>query len=318
MKALYLENNSLTVRNDYPDPDLQPGDALLRVNLAGICSTDLELVKGYGVGFTGVLGHEFVGEVIAAADAHWIGQRVVSSINIGCGKCYWCLGNVPEHCEWRQTIGIHDRDGAFADYIAVPIANLHPVPDKVPDEAAVFTEPLAAALRIREQVVVRPSAKTAVIGPGRLGMLVGLVMALSGSDVTMLGRQTSSLRLPEKMGLKTGLSADFPENSFDLIVEVTGNQAGFAEGLRLIRPLGTIILKSTFHGHSNLNMTKIVVDEISVIGSRCGPFAPALRLLAHKQIDVHSLIDKVYSLSKGMDAIDYAANPGIRKVLLKP
>ncbi len=215
-------------------------------------------------------------------------------------------------------LGIHNRDGVFAEYVAVPQVNLLPVPDDVPDEAAVFTEPLAAALRIREQVKVRPTAKTAVVGPGRLGLLIGQVLALAGTEVTMLGRREASLELPARLGLPTALVDSLPDDSFDFVVEATGNDAGLAHSLRLVRPLGALILKSTFAGRSRIDLTKLVVGEINVVGSRCGPFAPALRLLARRDVAVQPLIDGEYPLSEGMAAFAHAAQPGVRKILLRP
>jgi threonine dehydrogenase-like Zn-dependent dehydrogenase len=321
MNAICLEDGQLIIRSDYPKPELNPGQARLAISVAGICSTDLEIVKGYVPGFQGVLGHEFVAVVEAVADpvhADWVGRRVVGGINIGCGECPTCLSDGPEHCPQRHTLGIHNWDGVFADFAVLPVTNLLPVPDNVPDEAAVFTEPLAAALRIRDQVRVRPSARTAVIGPGRLGLLVGLVLALDGTEVIMLGRRESSLALPAKLGLPTGLAEVFDDSSFDFVVEVTGNEAGFAQALRLVRPLGTLVLKSTFAGKANINLTKLVVDEITTIGSRCGPFAPALRLLAQDAIPVQALIDGQYPLSQGLAAFEHAAQSGIRKILLRP
>jgi threonine dehydrogenase-like Zn-dependent dehydrogenase len=318
MQALYLHAGQLEYRPDYPTPTPGAGEALVRVRLAGICSTDLEMVKGYIPNFAGVLGHEFVGEVVEAAESGWHGRRVVASINIGCGVCAVCLGQGPEHCPNRQTLGIHQRDGIFAEYVALPLANLLEVPANVPDEAAVFTEPLAAALRIREQIRLRPSARTAVIGPGRLGLLLGQVLALDGTAVIMLGRSPQSLELPAQLGLQTAGAHDLPDDSFDLVVEATGNEAGFTQALRLVRPLGTIILKSTFAARSQLDLTKIVVSEISVIGSRCGPFAPALRLLAANAINTHALIAAEFPLAEGLAALEYAAQPGVRKVLLRP
>lgn len=319
MKCLYLEDGKVRLRHDYPQPAPAPDEALIRVRLAGICATDLELVKGYAGGFTGILGHEFVGEVVDAPQAaHLIGRRVVSSINIGCGDCAACrLGNV-EHCARRVVPGIHQRDGVFAEYVALPLSNLFVVPDEIPDEAAVFTEPLAAAVRIREQVHARPTQQTAVVGPGRLGMLVGQVLNLAGTGVTMLGRSAGSLRFPASLGLQTALAADAPARSFDLVVEATGNEAGFSQALRLIRPLGTLVLKSTFHGVPAIDLTSLVVNEITVIGSRCGPFAPALRLLAQRQVAVQPMIDAEYALQEGADALAHAARRGVRKVLLRP
>jgi threonine dehydrogenase-like Zn-dependent dehydrogenase len=321
MNAICLEDGQLVVRSDYPKPQLQPGQARLAVTMAGICATDLEIVKGYAPGFRGVLGHEFVAVVDAVgspADAEWIGRRVVGSINIGCGVCEICQCDGPEHCPQRRVPGIHNWDGVFADYAVMPVANLFSVPDNIPDEMAVFTEPLAAAVRIREQAAVRPSARTAVVGPGRLGLLVGLVLALDGSDVTMLGRREESLELPARLGLPTGLVDSFEDNSFDYVVEVTGNDGGLAQALRLVRPLGTLILKSTFAGKSNIDLTKLIVAEITVFGSRCGPFAPALRLLEQEAVPVQALIDGRYPLDEGPAAFEHAAQSGVRKILLQP
>ncbi|MCL4266271.1 MAG: alcohol dehydrogenase catalytic domain-containing protein [Anaerolineae bacterium] len=328
MQALYLQSGQLAFRHDYPQPTPAPGEALIRVRLAGICTTDLEIVKGYVPDFQGVLGHEFVGEVIAssheassnegAPDVAWHGRRVVGGISLGCGVCPVCVGHGPEHCPQRRVLGIIQKDGVFADFVTLPLSNLAEVPSDVSDEAAVFAEPLAAALRIREQVTLRPSARVAVVGPGRLGLLVGQVLALAGTAVTMLGRSPYSLELPAQLGLTTGLADDFADNSFDLVVETTGNEAGFAQALRLVRPLGTLILKSTYAGDARLNLTKLVVGEITVVGSRCGPFAPALRLLAQNAVNVSAMIEAEYSLAEGLKAMAHAARPGVRKVLLRP
>lgn len=331
MQALTLEGGRLVFRDDQPIPEPKPDEALIRVTLTGICSTDLEMVKGYVPGFCGVLGHEFVGvvEQVGAADAaEWLGRRVVGAINIGCRRCSVCLGEGPEHCLNRTVLGIHDRDGVFADYLTLPIVNLLPVPDAIADEEAVFTEPLAAAVRIREQIAVRPTARVAVVGPGRLGLLVAQVMALGASDVTVLGRRPETLALPAELGLKTGLVDEQPDNSCDLVVEATGSDAGLAHSLRIVRPQGTLVLKSTFHGNADVNLTKLVVGEISVQGSRCGPFAPALRLLesstglkgpsAGLGVQVRPLIEAEYPLRDGLRAFEHAARPGVRKVLLRP
>jgi len=321
MHALYLKNGTLKYYSNHPRPTAVSGEALIRVTLAGICSTDLEMVKGYVEEFTGVLGHEFVGIVEAVGnvgDENWIDQRVVGSINIGCNHCAVCLSDGVGHCPNRTVLGIHDRNGVFADYVTVPITNLLLVPDGVTDETAVFVEPLAAALRIREQVMVKPTMKTAVVGPGRLGILIGKVLSLAGTDVTMLGRRAASLKLPAQWGLHTGLVDDFTDDSFDFVVEATGNAAGFGHSMRLTRPLGQLVLKSTFTGKANLDLTKLVTSEISVTGSRCGPFAPALRLLAQGVIDVESTIEAEYPLQDGLAAFEAAANVGARKVLLRP
>ena len=320
MRALTVTDGRLILREDYPEPQAQPGEALLRVLLAGICSTDLEIVRGYA-GFSGVLGHEFVAEVTdvgAGVDPDWIGRTVVGSINIGCGECTTCRRDGPEHCPDRQALGIHHHDGVFADYVTIPVDNLFEVPDGVSDEAAVFTEPLAAAVRIREQIAVRPAARAAVVGPGRLGLLIAQVLALAGTEVTVLGRRPQSLELPAALGLITGLAGDYGDNSFDLVVEATGNDAGFVQTLRLVRPLGTIILKSTFAGRSEIDLSKLVVSEITVIGSRCGPFAPALRLLESGALQVTPLIEGEYSLQEAAAAFKHAARPGVRKILIRP
>ena len=321
MHALYLADGHLGLHNDYPRLEPGPDEALIRVTLAGICSTDLELVKGYAGGFRGVLGHEFVGvvEAVGSAEAaEWVGQRVVGGINLGCRRCAVCLGEGPEHCPHRTTLGIHNKDGVFADYVTLPVVNLLAVPDGVADDEAVFTEPLAAALRIREQIAVRPSARAAVVGPGRLGLLVAQVLALAGTDVTVLGRRAESLALPRQLGLTTGLVAEAADDSFDLVVEATGNDAGLAHSLRLVRPRGTLVLKSTFAGQAHVNLTKLVVGEITVVGSRCGPFAPALRLLERGAVEVRPLIEAEYPLTDALAAFEHAARPGVRKILLRP
>lgn len=332
MQALVLRDGHLSFHPDWPEPAPGPDEALIRVTLAGICSTDLELVKGYAGGFNGILGHEFVGmveRVGSNAFGHWIGRRVVGSINLGCGICPVCLGDGPEHCPNRTTLGIHNRDGVFADLVALPVANLFSVPGAVSDEAAVFTEPLAAAVRVREQIHVRPTQRAAVVGPGRLGLLVAQVLALAGGSVVVLGRRPESLALPEELGLSVGLVDDYSDNQFDLVIEATGNDAGFAHSLRLVRPRGTLVLKSTFHGNANINLTKLVVGEINVVGSRCGPFEPALRLLetsarvaaaptAGAVIQVRPLLEAEYDLRDGLAAFEHADRPGVRKVLLRP
>jgi threonine dehydrogenase-like Zn-dependent dehydrogenase len=301
-----------------PEPGEQ--EALIRVSPAGICSTDLEIVKGYGH-FSGVLGHEFVGvveRVGSAADSAWIGRRVVGTINLGCRRCATCLYHGPEHCPDRTVLGIINKDGIFANYATLPVVNLLAVPETLADEQAVFTEPLAAALRIREQLPLPPGMRAAVVGPGRLGLLIAQVLALAGLDVVVLGRRPAALALPEQLGLATGLVEAAADNSYDLVVEATGNEAGFAHSLRLVRPLGTLVLKSTFAGNATLNLTKLVVGEINVVGSRCGPFAPALDLLDKGAVQVRPLIEGEYPLADALAAFDHAARPGVRKVLLRP
>ena len=320
MQAIVVQDGQLRFRDDYPQPEPAPGEALIKLIVAGICSTDLKIIQGYGE-LNGVLGHEFVGIVEAVgpeADPGWIGQRVVGTISIGCQTCRECLSRGFSQCPNRTTLGIRRRDGIFADYVCLPTVNLLPLPDGLTAEVAVFTEPLAAALRVREQVKVVPGTEMAVIGPGRLGLLIGLVLALDGSPVRMLGRSLRSLELPAQLGLATGLSQEIPDNNYDFVVEVTGNEAGFAEALRLVRPLGTMILKSTFDGEVSFDLAKLVVNEINVVGSRCGPFAPALALLARGVVPTEQFVEASYPLAQGLTALNHAGRPGVRKVLLYP
>lgn len=317
MQALVLRQGKLAFRDDVPLPQRAGDEALVKVTLAGICATDLEIVKGYA-GFSGVLGHEFVGVVQEADDETWVGQRVVGSINLGCGVCAVCRQNGPEHCPNRTVLGIKERDGAFADYLALPLRNLHRVPDAVSDERAVFTEPLAAAARIPQQVALPPGTKAAVVGPGRMGMLIAQVLRDEGAEVTVLGRSESSLALAREMGLASALVENASDDAFDVVVEATGNDAGLAHSLRLVRPLGTLVMKSTFHGKANVDLTKLVVGEITVQGSRCGPFDKALRMLARNAVTVLPFIDGEYALADGLEAMARADQPGVRKILLRP
>jgi threonine dehydrogenase-like Zn-dependent dehydrogenase len=315
MRALYLQKGKIDFLTDYALPERRAGHSLVRVLLAGICSTDLELLRGYA-GFQGIPGHEFVGVVEKSDRVELIGQRVVGRINIGCMNCRTCLSRGPEHCPERSVLGIIDHDGAFADYLTLPDVNLLPVPDEIENERAVFTEPLAAALRIMEQVKIRPTAEIAVVGPGKLGMLIGQVLQLHGAHVTMLGRRKASLELPANLGIASMLVEQAEDSWYDIVVEATGNEAGLAHSLRIIRPEGLLVLKSTFAGSAHVDLSKIVVDEISVVGSRCGPFEPALRLLVDGKIAVEAMIEARYSIEDGVKAFERAAEPGVRKVLL--
>lgn len=316
MQALYVESGEVKYKSDWPLPVPEDGQALIKVTLAGICATDLEIVKGYA-GYEGILGHEFVGIVEEGPEA-WLGRRVVGGINLGCGECDVCLGQGPEHCPERTVLGIIGHHGAFADYLTLPTVNLLPVPDALPDETAVFVEPLAAALRIREQILLPPSARVAVIGPGRLGLLIGLALSPGGAQVTMIGRSETSLELPIRLGLSASVATEFDDNSFDIVVEATGNRDGLVQALRMIRPLGTLVMKSTYAELADIDLTKVVVGELNVVGSRCGPFAPALRMLARREIDVSSLVEAEYALRDGQAALAHASRPGVRKILLRP
>lgn len=317
MQAIIVVGHTVSVVDDYPEPVRQPGEALLRVRVAGICSTDLEIVKGYA-GFSGVLGHEFVADVVEADDAAWVGQRVVGTINLSpvCGGA--CGRRCPEHCPDRTVLGIIGRNGVFAEYTTLPAQNLLRVPDSVPDDVAVFTEPLAAAARVVEQVAPAPATRAAVIGPGRLGMLTAQALHAAGVPVRVLGRSAPSLQLAHDLGMRAGLAADSADASYDLVVEATGNQAGLAHALRLVVPQGTVVLKSTYASDAQVDLTPLVVNEITVLGSRCGPFDTALELLQGGAIETESLIDGRYALADGAAALAHAARPGVRKILLYP
>jgi len=318
MRALYLDK-TLTLRDDYPEPAPPPGEALVRVRLAGVCNTDLELERGY-MSFRGVVGHEFVGVVERADGApEWVGRRVVGEINAACGRCETCRANRPTHCPHRTTLGIAGRDGAFADMLCLPVANLHAVPDRVPDEAAVFAEPLAAACEITEAVHVHPTDRVAVLGDGKLGLLCAQVVQLTGCNLFVLGRHAESLEILGRRGIRTSLDPEelATEGLFDVVVEATGTPEGFATARKLVRPRGTVVLKSTYHGAVEANLTMVVVDEVTLAGSRCGPFEPALRLLEQRLVQVMPLIQARYRLEDGPAAFERAGQRGTLKVLIE-
>ena len=319
MQALVL-NQGLSYRTDVVKPEPKADEALIRLTLAGICATDLELVKGYAR-FSGIIGHEFVGVVEAVAqsqDAHWLNQRVVGSINIGCHACDACMNGSPEHCQQRKVLGIRLHDGVFADYFTLPVTNLFAVPDAIIDQAAVFAEPLAAALRVREQFQTLSVNKLAVLGPGRLGLLIAKVLVLAGYSVDVLGRTDASLELPRQWQLNSALIQETDDASYDCVVDATGQASGFTQALRILKPRGNLVLKSTFSALEPIDLSKIVVNELNIIGSRCGPFAEALALLKQHSIPLETLINASYPLQSGMAAFQHAATPGVRKILLHP
>ncbi len=315
MRGLVLEPN-LRLQIDRPKPGAKPEEAIVQVLQAGICSTDLHLMKGY-MDFQGVLGHEFVGTVDQAPNhTSLIGKRVVGEINAACRVCETCSQGRPTHCPNRTTLGIMGRDGAFADYLSLPIENLYPLPEEISNEQAVFIEPLAAACEIPQLVTIKPKDRVVIIGDGKLGLLCAQVLVLSGCHVTLLGRHCENHSWLQRKGITvTSEIKDIPPGA-DIIVEATGSPQGLTMAARLVRPRGMIVLKSTYHGEVLVNMTELVINEISVIGSRCGPFAPALRLLASGMIEVEALIHARYSLSKGVKAMEQASQPGTLKVLL--
>src|SRR5438132_5932872 len=335
MKALRYENQKLSIA-EVPTPQAG-GEALVRVTLSGICNTDLEIARGYA-GFEGTIGHEFVGvlervpEARASATASQPGepsltvglltpgQRVVGEINAGCGNCELCRAGDPRHCARRTLLGIVGSDGGHAEFLKLPTVNLLPVPDEIPDERAVFTEPLAAACGILERAEVSEDTGVGVIGDGKLGLLCAQVLATTGAGVTLIGKHQNNLRIAARRGIETITVEQAKSRTlkFDLVVEASGSPSGFQLALDLLRPRGVLVLKSTFHGAAEMNAARIVVDEISVVGSRCGRFAPALELLRSNTIDVESLISEEFALADGVRAMERAAESNVLKVLLRP
>ena len=318
MQCLWLENLKLSYRDNVPVPTPHPGEVLVRVRLAGICSTDLEMVQGY-YPFIGIPGHEFVGNVVdGPTDSNWIGSRVVGEINITCGECEACRAGRNTHCERRTVLGILNHHGVFAEYLTLPLENLHRVPDSIPDEAAVFTEPLAAALEIQQQISVHPTDRVLVIGAGRLGQLIAQTLALTGCDLKVVVRRYRQIELLEAYQIQSLAPDEVKPQKWDVVVEATGSPQGLILARQAVRPRGTLVLKSTYHGDIQFNFSSIVVDEITLVGSRCGPFQPALRLLETGQIDPTPMIETSYPLSDGIAAFERAAQPGVFKILLKP
>lgn len=331
MQALYWDGHELSLDLSYPSPiqkskivgatgsrpvfsDSQT--ALVKVHLAGICSTDLQIFKGY-MGFQGVPGHEFVGSVIDGPP-ELINQRVVSEINFACGQCESCARGVGRHCPDRKVMGILGADGAFAEWVSVPIANLHVVPQSVSDEEAVFTEPLAAAFEILEQVQLDPGDDVLVLGDGKLGNLCAQVLRLTGASVTALGKHEDKLKLIKRAGVRAVPLSDWKPRLYDVVVEATGSASALKLAMSAVRPRGTLVLKSTIAGEHHISLAPLVINEVTMIGSRCGVFAPALEALEEKSVSVTPLIEKIYPLADGLEAVRHAASPGTRKILLRP
>lgn len=320
MRALRYEAGLLEVKEI--DRPFAESEALVRVTLSGICNTDVEIVRGYA-GFEGTIGHEFVGVVESApGSSHLVGQRVVGEINAGCGECELCRRGDPRHCARRTVLGIVGRDGAHAQFLRLPVVNLLPVPDQVPDERAVFAEPLAAAWGITERVPIGKDSRVAVIGDGKLGLLCAQALRLAEpARLVLIGKHPNKLEVAARRGIETAQLKEVEgkyKREFDVAVEASGSESGFALALDLLRPRGLLVLKSTFHGETRVPTSRMVVDEISVVGSRCGRFEPALELLARGSVDVESLISEEYSLADGVRAMERATANGIIKVLLRP
>ncbi len=320
MKAIVFDNE-LKLDNNYTKPTPQKGEALIRVTLAGICNTDYEITKGY-MGYVGVLGHEFVGVVedVNSDDKSLVGKRVVAEISYGCHKpdCEWCNQGLVRHCPDRHTIGIWRKDGCFAEYITLPTEILFEVPDNVSDEQVVFVEPLAAACEIVEQLHIQPIQKVLVQGDGKLGLTIALALNAYNYDVTLVGRHENKLVVAKNQGVKTILSKDLKvEPVWDVVVEATGSIDGFENAMALTKPRGTLVLKSTVAGSKEINLAPIVINEITVLGSRCGQFKPALRLLENQRIDFKPMISEIYNVDNAIEAFDRNKSKDSIKVLIK-
>ena len=318
MKGLWLENKNLGLRADLPMPALENDEVLIKVLLAGICATDLEMVKGY-YPFAGVPGHEFVGRVLDAnGHAEIEGKRVIADINISCGTCERCLNLQPHHCLDRRTLGIYQYDGVFAEYVKLPVRNLFLVPDSVTDIQASFSEPVAAAIRILDQVHITPSHRVIVVGAGRLGLLIAQVLRNTECDLSVVVRRSEIAAILDKMGIKAVYPDQLKSGQADIVVEATGSPSGFEFSCSLLRAGGTLVMKSTFANDVHVNLSKLVVDEISFVGSRCGNVEAGLRALERGFVQVDEMVDSVYLLDQGLVAFDRASQPGVLKVIIKP
>jgi threonine dehydrogenase-like Zn-dependent dehydrogenase len=310
MRAVYCDGRSVRLRKDLPDPRPEPGEVVLKVRAVGICDTDLQLARGY-MGFQGILGHEFLGETPE-------GQRVTAEINNACHACPTCLQGRANHCPNRSVLGILNHDGAMADRVAVPARNLHQVPDAIDDLHAVFIEPLAAAFRITEQVDLGPGVSVAILGDGKLGTLCAWAARLTGAAIHLIGKHPAKLALAgediKTHHLETSQSLS---HSFDVVADCTGSKTGLPTALRLVRPCGTVVLKTTVAGEYAVDLSPIMIDEVRVVGSRCGPFPKAIEALAAGRIDVRPLIDSVYSLDQAEKAFETAGGKGAKKILIE-
>ncbi|CAN5533278.1 alcohol dehydrogenase catalytic domain-containing protein [soil metagenome] len=315
MRALVFDQ-SLTFDPRRADPALADGDTLIKVRQAGICATDLEINRGY-MNFRGVPGHEFVGEVVSSSNKALIGQRVVGEINCVCGRCDLCLSGLSTHCRNRTVLGILKHDGAFAEFVRLPQENLHVLPKSIDDDQAVFVEPLAAAFQVLKQIKLDGRKWVTVLGDGKLGLLVAQVLRNVGCPVRVLGKHPEKMEICQKWQIRSRPLADItPRHDQDVVVDCTGSASGFEVAMQIVRPRGTIVLKSTFAAGKPLNLAPLVIDEIQVIGSRCGPFKEAIRALAEKQVDVASLVSRRMKIEQGVEAMTLAGRPGVLKVLL--
>jgi alcohol dehydrogenase len=317
MFAVHLESGRVNVRRR-PSPRAPHGFARIRVRASGICSTDLELQRGY-YRFSGTPGHEFVGEVESAEDPGWIGKRVAGEINLACGRCEWCARDLGRHCPNRSVLGIVKHPGAHAEFLTLPLRNLHPIPASIPDEAAVFIEPVAAACEILDQVRVPAGTKIAVLGDGKLGLLIAQVLRARGARVHLYGRHREKMRLVEDYGVTSELvGKSMPQQAWPMVVEATGSAEGLRAAIAMCEPRGTVVMKSTLHGLVKIDTAPAIVNEVTLVGSRCGRFEPAIRMLASGRVMVERLISEQFPLSDAPEAFKSAAAKGVLKVLLRP
>jgi threonine dehydrogenase-like Zn-dependent dehydrogenase len=329
LKALVFDNK-LEYITDYPTPDPGKDEALIRVTRAGICNTDIEIIKGY-MNFHGIPGHEFAGVVEKCEDRNMIGKRVVGEINIGCNTCSYCKNNMQNHCPDRTILGILEKNGAFAEYITLPVSNLHLIPDSITDDEAVFVEPLAAAFEILRQVDLASTDRVCVLGDGKLGLLAGQVLASTGCDLVVAGKHKEKLSILEEMGIKTeivstdvvGVIHELPlpkaadKNQFDIVIDCTGSSSGIKNALDIVRPGGKIVLKTTVAETVPLDINRFVIREISLIGSRCGPFLPAINAIENKTVHLSNLVSAKFSLEEGVKAFEFASRRGVLKVIVE-
>ncbi len=317
MDALVF-NGTLQIENvSVPRPNRD--EVLIKVQKAGICNTDLEITKGYIPGFNGILGHEFIGVVVECDEPHMIGKRVTAEINCSCGNCEFCNKGLSRHCSQRTVIGIINNNGAFAEYIVVPQRNIFTIPDEIPDSNAIFIEPLAAALEIIDQVKICDESEILILGDGKLGLLISFVMKCSGYSTTMVGKHRKKLSFAKELGVSVVPLEEFKNGTFDIVIEATGNGNALKMAIENTKPRGVVVLKSTYAGAISFNPSKVVVDEISIIGSRCGRFEAAISFLLHfgNQLSLQQLISNSFSMEQAIDAFKYAQNPQILKTIIE-
>jgi threonine dehydrogenase-like Zn-dependent dehydrogenase len=315
MRALFFDKE-LKYRDDLTAPRPRNDEALIKVTCAGICNTDLEIIKGY-MGFKGIPGHEFVGIVEECGNKELVGKRVVGEINIGCGRCNYCRSGLQNHCPERSVLGILNREGAFADHIVLPVDNLHVIPDSVSDEEAVFVEPLAAGFEILQQVDIGTSDRVCLIGDGKLGLLIAQVLSLTGCDLTVVGNHRSKLLILGELGIRTELSSEFTGKDMDMVIECSGSGSGMETALKTVRPRGKIIIKTTIAERGHIDLNRVVINELSLIGSRCGPFPEAINAIGSGKVKLSPLISAEYSIVEGVRAFAHASERGALKVILK-